>query len=309
MRKIPAGTQPLLLAAAVAAGCAPPASPPSLDALQGEHAFAETAAFVGLRPKVAGTEGAARAAEWIRGRLEALGWSVEIDEFTEPAAGQPTAFRNVIGRRRGASRQIVIFGAHYDTKDGIPEFQGANDSGSGVGVVLELARAGAGWRWPFEPWLVFFDGEECRVTYGPDDGLHGSRRLARRLIREGLDRRVRAVIIVDMVGDRDLTFTLPRNSTPALSGAVLRAAERLRIRDLIRLAPGAIIDDHQPFLDASMPAVDLIDLEYGSAPGLNDYWHTPQDTLERISPRSLEIATRLALATALEVVSATRERR
>ncbi len=291
-------------AAVAAAGCVRRGPSPDPSALDGARAFAETAEFVRLGPKLAGTDGAARAAAWLQNRLIALGWTAEADEFTEPAGGRPTTFRNVIGRRRTASsRPIVIFGAHYDTKGGIPNFEGANDSGSGVGVVLELARAGAAWHWPFEPWLVFFDGEECRVAYGPDDGLHGSRRLARQLVRDGVAPRVRAVIIVDMVGDRDLGFTLPRNSTPALAGAVLRAAERLGIRELVRLAPGTILDDHQPFLDAGMPAVDLIDFEYGSAPGRNDYWHTPQDTLERLSPRSLELAARLALATALEAVA------
>ncbi|MCX7818214.1 MAG: M28 family peptidase [Kiritimatiellae bacterium] len=291
------------LAAITVAGCARRGPPPEPAALDGARAFAETAAFVALGPKAAGTDGAARAAAWLRDRLEALGWTVEVDQFTEPAAGRPTTFRNIVGRRPGAKPDIVIFGAHYDTKDGIPGFQGANDSGSGVGVLLEIARAGAAWRWPCEPWLVFFDGEECRVAYGPADGLHGSRRLAARLVRERLHRRVRAVIIVDMVGDRDLGFTLPRNSSPELAGALMRAAERLGVRDLLRLAPGPILDDHVPFLEAGMPAVDLIDFEYGSAPGRNDYWHTPQDTLDRLSPRSLEIAARLALATALDALA------
>lgn len=294
----------LLAAALTVAGCARRGVPPDLTALRGDRALEETAAFVALGPKVAGTEGAARAAAWLKARLEAFGWDTEVDEFTEPAAGRPTTFRNVIGRRPGTTRRIVLFGAHYDTKDGIPDFQGANDSGSGVGVLLELAREGATWQWPFEPWIVFFDGEECRVAYGPGDGLHGSRRLAQRFVREGRDRNVLAVIIVDMVGDRDLGFTLPRNSTPWLASAVLRAAERLGIRDMVRLAPGAIIDDHQPFLEVGIPAVDLIDFEYGSAPGLNDYWHTPLDTMERLSSNSLEIAARLALATALEVDAA-----
>ncbi len=292
--------RPFMAAAlALASGCGREGPPPDLAALDGGRALAEVRTFVALGPKTAGTDGAARAALWIRDRLEALGWAAEVDEFEDSSAGRPMIFRNVVGRRPSRSRDVVLFGAHYDTKGGIEPFEGANDAGSGVGVLLELARAGAGWGWPWDTRLAFFDGEECRIAYGPDDGLHGSRRLAARAVRESWSRRVRAVVIVDMVGDRDFTITLPRNGTPALMTAALEAAAALGLRDRVRLAPGAILDDHQPFLDAGMPAVDLIDFEYGSAPGLNDYWHTPQDTLDKLSAESLGHAARLALLTAL----------
>lgn len=289
-------------AAAVAlwlAGCGPGGPPPDPADLSGDRALDNVRAFLALGRRDAGTKGADRAARWLRGRLTALGWTAEIDEFTEPSAGRPMTFRNVVARRSGRSRDIVVFGAHFDTKGGIEEFEGANDSGSGVGALLELARAGAAWAWPWEVRLAFFDGEECRVAYGLDDGLHGSRRLARRAVEEGWSARVRAAIVLDMVGDRDWTPTIPRNGTPALVAALLRAAGEMALRDRVRLAPGPILDDHQPFLDAGMPAVDLIDFEYGSAPGLNDFWHTPQDSLDKLAADSLERSLRLALRAAL----------
>jgi glutaminyl-peptide cyclotransferase len=138
------------------------------------------------------------------------------------------------------------------------------------------------------------DGEECRRAYGPADGLHGSRRLAGRadILAPPLD----AVVVLDMVGDRDLTVTIPRNSDMRLAARVFAAAERLGHRRVFRLASTAILDDHVPFREAGIPAINLIDFEFGSAPGLNDYWHTLQDTTANMSPRSLEIVGRVVLA-------------
>ena len=131
----------------------------------------------------------------------------------------------------------------------------------------------------------FLDGEECRVQYGPHDGLHGSRRLAAQLAAE--HRKVRAVILLDMIGDRDLTVTIPANGSSELTLLALQAAETAGVRNKFALADGQVLDDHQPFIEAGFPAVDLIDFIYGSAPGLNDYWHTPADTLDKISESSL----------------------
>lgn len=277
--------------------------PPPLPAFDGAAALETAREFVALGPKDSGTPGAARAAEWIRARLVAAGWEASIDEFRDGPPGGELTFRNVVASRRGAGPGIVVFGAHYDTKSGIPDFEGANDSASGVAALLEIARVYARSAPPCEVRLAFFDGEECRVAYGPHDGLHGSRRLARRAVDEGWARDVRAVLILDMIGDRDLTVTLPRNGTPALLSAVFDAAHAEGVRDRFRLAPGQVLDDHVPFLEAGMPAVDLIDFEFGSAPGLNDHWHTPADSMDKLSADSLAIVSRVALRTAAAVAS------
>lgn len=285
-----------VLAAGCGRGPAEPAAESAVDRFDGDRALRHVAGFVALGPKDAGTEGAARAAAWIAGQVEAVGgWEVGTDEFTDDAPGGPLVFRNVTARRPGQSKGIVLFGAHYDTKAGIPDFEGANDSGSGVGVLLELARLVSDSMPPFEIRLAFFDGEECRVAYGPRDGLHGSRRMARRAVDEGWARRVRAVIILDMVGDRDWTLALPRNCAPHLLQLTFDAARDLGLRDRVRLARGAVLDDHVPFHEAGIPAVNLIDFEFGSAPGLNDLWHTPADSMDAISADSLANAGRLAL--------------
>jgi Zn-dependent M28 family amino/carboxypeptidase len=139
--------------------------------------------------------------------------------------------------------------------------------------------------------IAFLDGEECLVRYGPNDGLHGSRQLAAEMKSEKAN--VKAVILVDMIGDRDLNIMIPRNGTATLRALALKAADAAGVRQYISLTDGAILDDHQPFLDAGFPAVDLIDFNYGSTPGANDYWHTPQDTLDKISPESLTITGRI----------------
>ncbi|MCX7006757.1 MAG: M28 family peptidase [Kiritimatiellaeota bacterium] len=163
-------------------------------------------------------------------------------------------------------------------------------------MLLELARLlKPGWRGAAEFWLAFLDGEECRVEYGPHDGLHGSRHLAQQLAAAGRTNDVRAVILLDMIGDRDLSVTLPPNGDARLTALVLDAATAEGARAKFGLAPGGILDDHQPFLDAGMPAVDLIDFLYGSAPGLNDYWHTAADTPDKLSAESLQTIGRVVL--------------
>lgn len=294
-----------LLVAAVlfqlsASGCRRPADPiptrPSPSGFTGTAALDEVRSFLENGPRDAGTPGAEKAARYLADRLAAAGIRVETDTFHDLTPDGTATFRNVIGRIPGKVTGIVLLGAHYDTKSGIPGFQGANDSGSGVGLLLALAR----WYAAAPPmhtsvWFAFLDGEECRREYGPRDGLHGSRRLARTLVERGLAAQVRAVVVVDMVGDRDLRVTLPRNGTPALMSALFAAAQSAGYREVFGLHPGGILDDHQPFLDAGMPAVDLIDFEYGLARGLNDYWHTPADTVDKLDAGSLEKVGRVLI--------------
>lgn len=265
--------------------------------VDGDAALREAAALVALGPREAGTPGAARAAEHLRARLEALGLETVVDTFTDPTPRGQTTFRNVIARRPGQGRGRIFLGSHYDTKSGVGEgFQGANDSASSSGLLLELARVlAAGPAVQPEINFVFFDGEECMRAYGPRDGLHGSRRLAAQLVREGCAAEVWAVIVLDMVGDRDLTITIPRNGTPRLIAHVFAAAREEGVRARFSLYPGEIGDDHDPFLEAGMPAVDLIDFFYGSQPGLNDYWHTPEDRLDKLSAESLGVVGRVVI--------------
>jgi glutaminyl-peptide cyclotransferase len=142
---------------------------------------------------------------------------------------------------------------------------------------------------------VFFDGEECMTHYGLSDGLHGSRHLAKRLIDAGRAGDIQAMILLDMIGDRDLTVTIPRNSTPALIAAFFEASREDGAREKFSLFPLQIGDDHDPFFSAGIPAIDIIDFHYGSAPGRNDYWHTEADRIDKISAESLGVVGRIVL--------------
>lgn len=269
------------------------------DTLDQDRAYHEVEAFVAIHPRDAGTDGARRAAEYLLRRLTHIGLDARMDVFEQPAPGGTTTFRNVIASIPGDER-LIILGSHFDTKTGIgADFEGANDSGSSTGLLLELAQVLSAhiestYAGP-EIQFVFFDGEEARVRYGPTDGFHGSRHYAKQLETDGKDQHVLAVIILDMVGDQDLTVTLPRNSSSHLLSAVLAAAHAEGVRDRFALHPGAFGDDHVPFLELGVPAVDIIDFRFGSAPDRNDYWHTLEDTMDKVSPVSLGSVGRVAI--------------
>ena len=290
---------------AIAVGCGrpppaeeapPPAIPAKPPAISGAAALEEVRAFLAVGPRDAGTPGAERAANVLADRLRALGVEAAIQEFREPSPlGPETVFRNVLGRIPGRTDRIVLLGSHYDTKAGIPDFVGANDSGSSTGLLLELARAFAAGAPPeLEIRFAFFDGEESRIEYGPTDGFHGSRHLARTMAADGSLSNVVAMILLDMVGDRDLTLTIPRNCTPWLVSAAFAAARAEGVRERFQLYPYNVGDDHVAFFERGVPAINFIDFEFGSGPGLNDYWHTPADTLDKVSAESLDLVGRVA---------------
>jgi glutaminyl-peptide cyclotransferase len=276
-----------------------PVKVPQLDpaAFDGANALAEAQTLVDLGPRDAGTPGSEAAAKHLRDRLQALGVKASIDEFKALCPKGEVTFRNVVGLLPGAGKRPIILASHYDTKSGIGEkFQGANDSASSSAALLELARVMAqGPELPFEVMFVFFDGEECMEHYGPTDGLQGSRHLAKKMIDEGRAKDIKAMILLDMMGDRDLTVTIPRNSTPRLISAVFTAAQEDGSRDKFSLSPLQIGDDHDPFFSAGIPAVDIIDFYYGSAPGRNDYWHKESDRMDKISAESLGTVGRVVL--------------
>jgi glutaminyl-peptide cyclotransferase len=281
------------VSACVSGGLGPPGRNPRGDP-SGNRALAEVRRLVSFSPRDAGTDGGARAAAHIASRLRALGLDTRVDEFVDGTPRGEMTFRNVLGRIPGRGRGSIIIGAHFDTKSGIEGFTGANDSGSGVGLLIELARilqdsptGSAGIL------LAFFDGEECLREYGPGDGLHGSRRLARTLVAEGQVEAILGVVILDMVGDRRLGLSLPGNSDPELVEELLKlAGDQGDIA--LKIGP-SMTDDHVPFLDRGIPAVDLIDFEYGSRPGANDYWHTAEDSLDKLSAESLAAVGRLVI--------------
>lgn len=286
----------LIVAVLLAAGCgngktdmAPAAAEAPRVAFTAEDATNALAAAAELAekfsPRDAGTDGAANAAGWLRAQLERRGVKAAEDSFESETPKGSKPFHNIYAEIPGTGRDWVVLLSHFDTQHGIPGFQGANDGASSTGLLLELAAKLSGSPRKSNVLIAFLDGEEAMIAYGDHDGFHGSKRLAGRLRREG--RPVKAVILMDMIGDRDLKITMPRNGAANLRVLGLDAAEAVGERARIGLYDGYIFDDHQAFLDAGFPAVDLIDFDYGSAPGLNDYWHTAKDTPDKLSADSL----------------------
>jgi glutaminyl-peptide cyclotransferase len=269
----------LLLAAVALAGCGDdeqattPLEGRSFDAAR---AFADLEAQVAIGPRPSGTAANRETADWIAARLREAG--VEDVRIQHP-------WRNVVGTISGDEPDAIVLGAHFDTKDGIPGFVGANDGASGVAVVLELARALSGPLDGPSVQLALFDAEEARGERPFQlDGMRGSRqyvRLARAGGRQGTLplRRIGSMILVDMVGDCDLEIPREAGSDADLYDSIAAAGEPFGG------VTGPILDDHVPFANAGIPAVDLIDFEFGPQ---NSYWHTTEDTLDKVCPESLD---------------------
>lgn len=265
--------------------------------------FAYNAELAKISPRDAGTVGAAKASRWIARELVRMGYRPKADCWTESTAYGRRTFCNVLAEYPGQSPRKVVFASHYDTKSGIPGFQGANDSGSSTAVLLAIAEHLAEIRpkLRYTVQFAFLDGEEAVGSYRENDGLHGSKRLVfdydrRRSAGECGGVPLLACIVADMVGDRNLALGVPRNVTPWLATAAMKAALGNQGAPPVSLANSIIIDDHVPFIVMGFPAIDLIDFDYGSAPGRHDWWHTAEDSIDKIDARSLHRTATLLLA-------------
>ena len=291
---------------------APPVAWPEFTAESATNAYRYVEGLVQFSPRDAGTPEAAYASQWIAQQLRGAGLKPRADVWRERSADTPSVqFCNVWADIPGETNTLVIVGSHYDTKIGVGDgFQGANDGGSSTGIALEAARllAASGIRPRNTIRFAFFDGEECRRSYAPDDGLHGSRRMARQLAENRAAQDVIAAVVFDMVGDHDLRIQCPRNVTPWLASLAINASSELAKRQpagspsaLVRIADSYMVDDHWPFIEQNIPAIDLIDFDYGPTPGSQEYWHSGGDTIDKISVDSLGTSGQLLLEILLRI--------
>lgn len=269
-------------------------------AFDGERAFAHVRKLVGFGPRPAGSKELAEARKYVVGELKSYGLKVSEDEF---AAQTPVGERrmvNVTAELPGDTTDFIIISSHYDTKP-FKEFRfvGANDGGSSTGELLELARVLAGGQRPhFTYRFVFFDGEEafCRDwdecgKPGAPDNTYGSRHYVERLKESGELKRLRALVLLDMMGYEKLEMGRDDMSTPWMAETVWQAARELGYtKQFADRAEGVGGDDHEWFLKAGVPSLDIIQLN------TYPFWHTPQDTLDKISARSLQIVGDVLLA-------------
>ena len=264
-------------------------------AFDGAAALETTRRAVSFGPRPAGSPALAKMRAWLTAELRRLPCRLEEDAFTAQTPLGPRAMVNLVARFPGTSGRVIVVSGHYETyhRPGL-RFVGANDGGSSTGFLLELARTQATQKRRDSVWVVWLDGEESLLSWTGDDHTYGSRRLARKWRSEGVARSITALINVDMIGDASLALLDDRNSTDWLRELVWSTAARLGYAAQFPNNPSAVEDDHVPFLQAGIPALDLIDYDYG--PG-NAYWHTERDTMDKLSPRSFEIIGRVVLET------------
>lgn len=270
------------------------AAPAPQDSVSGKRALQHVRGLVRMGARVPGSPAHKQARKYIASELRRAGGTVEEFDFTARTPRGNVPMKNVIGKFPGENpNDIVVIASHYDSlqKKG---FVGANDGGSSTGLLLELARAFGRRENRLTVWLVFFDGEEAFVQWSATDSLYGSRAQAAQWRRDGTLRKIRALILLDMVGDRALNFSRDLNSTSWLTDLVWTVAKERGYGANFTENVIAMEDDHLPFIRAGIPAVDIIDYDFG--PG-NRYWHTPKDTMDKLSARSLQVVGNVVLET------------
>jgi hypothetical protein len=262
------------------------------EEFSGEKALAHVQRLVDLGPHPAGSEAIEKVRGYIEEQLRHSGWQVTRQSFADDTPRGKIHFVNLIARFGGHTKTespSFLFCSHYDTKlfDTI-RFVGANDGGSSTGLLLELARVlGQHASVAGKVELVFFDGEEAYENFSEKDGLYGSRYFTKQLESEN-GKQFRAGILFDMVGDRSLNVTFPADSPAAMARDIFAAADALNLRKYFSYLDRDMIDDHTPLNAIGIPTIDIIDFDY-------PWWHTSDDTMDKISAQSLQIVGSVAL--------------
>jgi hypothetical protein len=268
---------------------APPSDAPKIDSARAMRYLREIVAF-GPRPP--GSHGYRNLQRYLRQQLK--NDDLEADAFTAATPIGEFKLTNFIAKYPGSTDQVVVIASHYETNYPLKNFVGANDAGSSTALLLELANHLRGPRKGPTVWLVWLDGEEPFKEFSETDSFYGSRHLASKWQQDGTAKRIKAFILTDMIGDKDLNIDKDLNSTPWLSDLVYTAASNLGVQSFFYRRQTLIQDDHLAFSKIGIPVVDVIDLDYGYN---NVFHHTPEDTLDKVSARSLRIVGDVVLET------------
>jgi Zn-dependent M28 family amino/carboxypeptidase len=267
------------------------AAAPKFDS---NRAWEDLRQLVAIGPRPAGTPAIEQARKYIKDQLAAAGVAVAEQAWDDRTPLGKTHMVNLIATIPGARKDRLVVSGHYDTKL-FREFRfvGASDGGSSAAFLLELARALKGRKNPLTIELLFLDGEEAVVEWEGTDHTYGSRHYVEAGKRDGTLAGVKANILIDMIGDRDLRIMRDDYSTPWLTDIIWDAARRLKLDAYFVAESTRVEDDHLPFLQAGVPSVDIIDLERFAQ---FNRWHTAQDNLDAVSARSLQIVGDVVLA-------------
>jgi hypothetical protein len=252
-------------------------------AFDAARAMATLRQLVAIGPRPAGSPEIREARALITRQLSAIGLTVQEQPFIAETPVGRVEMANLIVRLPGRVPDRLLFAGHYDTKlytDRV--FVGANDGASSAAFLVELARVLAARPHELTYDLVWFDGEEAFVNWLGYDHTYGSRYYVQAARKAGALTHIRALVLVDMVADRDLQIRRDAASTPWLNDIVWATAKRIGDGNVFVDAHTQIEDDHQPFMAAGVPSIDIIDLEYPP-------WHTPSDDLAHVSARSLQV--------------------
>ena len=260
-----------------------------VSSFEGVRAMGHVGAMVDLGPRPLGTKALEQTRTYIESELRAIGLEPRRDEFVASTPVGEVPMANIIAEipaMSGASGKILLLASHFDTKlyDGF-EFLGANDGGSSTGALLEIGRVLSATPPPVPIWLVFFDGEEAVGDWAGENNTYGSRHMAQRMLRDGNIEEIGALVLLDMIGDAGLVLEYEMNSTEWLRDLVWSVADEVGHGEHFGHNANWMSDDHQRFTEVGVPALDLIDFNYGPA---NRYWHSPMDTLDKLSEESLQ---------------------
>jgi len=260
---------------------APP--PDKTGGFDGKRTFAHVAKQVSFGPHPSGSPAVAQVQDYLLSELKSYGCAVDIDAFSADTPVGRLPMKNILVKIPGEKPGVILLGTHYDTllKD---NFVGADDGGSSTALMLELARLLCPQQGKYAVWIAFFDGEEAMKHWSDTDSRYGSRQMAAKLGMSGDLKKVKAFLLADIVGGRTAVLKREANSTPALVDLMWNAAAKLGYSGLFSNEGTSAEDDHDSFLKRDVPSVDVIGDFIN-----NGYWHTTQDTLDKISPKTLAI--------------------
>ncbi len=292
----------LVVATTVCASASQSAQKPAAATFDGTRAFAHLEAQVAIGPRPAGSAGIRQTRAYITRQLAAMGVTVQEQPFVATTPIGPVEMVNLIAVLPGTRTDRILFTGHYDTKlykDIV--FLGASDGASSAAVLIELVRSLKDQPREFTYEFVWFDGEEAVVEWNIDtDSTYGSRYYVQAAQKAKAVSAIKAMILVDMVGHRELQIERDSHSAPWLTDIIWAAAKRLGHGGIFLDVTTTIEDDHLHFVRAGIPSVDIIDLNHFIARG---HWHTAGDNLDAVSARSLQIVGDVLLASLPGIVT------
>jgi len=271
------------------------ACPAPAESFNAARAMQYTREVVAFGPRPIGSANHKKLESYILAHLK--NDQVEDDAFTADTPEGKFLVRNIIAKFPGTRPGVIVVAGHYDTNYPLRNagYVGANDGGSSTAILLELANQLRGKkREGYSVWLLWTDGEEAVRNWTATDSLYGVRHLADKWQKDGTLKNIKALLVADMIGDADLNVDRDTNSTPWLENLVYQAATQLGYQSHFFARTITLEDDHLPFVERGVPSADLLDLDYGYH---NVFHHTPQDTLDKLSPKSIEIVGSVILET------------